>query len=613
VGKALLPSWESQLLQVQYSSCDELTMLILGFLLFVGTYCSPIQLSLYPCTAGVPAEFVWAIGAHDTVINSNTGQCVTYDGGTTNLIMSDCISGGDDTQSFFFNSSNGLVTNPNSLCWDIQYYGNASGSVLGLYTCDTNQAWNQFIFNASSGFITNTQNGVTQCVNGGLPPLPIPTAYQLAWTRTEVSVMISYDLITQLPDVPNPQHFCINAGGDSGFPVPPPSAFNPSNLSTDSWIAAALAVDAKYTLLVASHCSGFLLWPSKVQVPRYGVYNYTVASSPWKDGGGNVVEEYVASSRAAGLPYAFYLTWNYNYLFNAGCCNEIKPPSAPGQFNLSLEEYHQVMADTMEEVWSTYPDIMECWFDGGESNAPLNALLQKYQPNAVLTDGDLAPNYARLVGFESGYAPYPVWSTATAPAADGSGDPNGGYFVPPEADTPVAEHDAWFWKPATTYRPLAELQSVYLNTVGANSLLELGILPDDTGAIPADQMAVLQSLGDWIRRCHSPAAALAANMGVGASISITLAADAAIDRVILQEDQTFGQIVRAFQVFVSTPGGYKGELIQVADGTAIGNKRILYFQTGPIATSYILINATEFYPGYTSANWRNVAVYTPCE
>jgi hypothetical protein len=34
---------------------------------------------------------------------------------------------------------------------------------------------------------------------------------------------------------------------------------------------------------------------------------------------------------------------------------------------------------------------------------------------------------------------------------------------------------------------------VYRNTVGANSLLELGVLPDDTGAIPADQMALLQA------------------------------------------------------------------------------------------------------------------------
>lgn len=42
---------------------------------------------------------------------------------------------------------------------------------------------------------------------------------------------------------------------------------------------------------------------------------------------------------------------------------------------------------------------------------------------------------------ESGYAPYPVWSTADGPAQDGSGDPDGHFFVPAEADTPVAAND----------------------------------------------------------------------------------------------------------------------------------------------------------------------------
>ena len=33
------------------------------------------------------------------------------------------------------------------------------------------------------------------------------------------------------------------------------------------------------------------------------------------------------------------------------------------------------------------------------------------------------------------------------------------------------------------YRPIDELKAVYLNTVGANSLLELGVLPDNTGQL----------------------------------------------------------------------------------------------------------------------------------
>jgi alpha-L-fucosidase len=193
---------------------------------------------------------------------------------------------------------------------DSQYYGNASGSGLGLFTCSAPQEWDVFHFDAATGLIT--YGAVPSlCVSGGFVPPPIPTAQQVAFMDMEISFMISYDLITQLTEVPNPQHFCINAGGDRGFPVPPPSRFNPSNDTfTDNWMAAAKAANAGYTLLVASHCAGFLQWQSDVKLPDGTPYPYTAAqATAWKGGKGDVVADYVASSKAAGLPFGFYLTW----------------------------------------------------------------------------------------------------------------------------------------------------------------------------------------------------------------------------------------------------------------------------------------------------------------
>ena len=417
-------------------------------------------------------------------------------------------------------------------------------------------------------------------------------------------------------------------------------------------MAAARAAEAGYTLLVASHCSGFLQWQSNVTLPDGSPYpcvrdfmhlidfiarprrragwgggggthvhlrrrrriatRYTVAQSAWKGGKGDIVAEYVASSVEWGLPFGFYLTWNYNYLFNWGPNGFAKVPLQPGQVNVSTEGYRATMLATIAEVWGRYPGaITEIWFDGGENNVAMNDLIARLQPQAVAVDGTLVPNIARLVGKESGFAPYPVWSTDVARARDGSGDPDGGVFVPAEADTPVAVGDAWFWKPATAYRPLSELKAVYRNTVGANALLELGVLPDDTGNIPADQMSVLQALGDYIRGCHSPAAAANRTSGAGATIRLDFPV-ASVDRVILQEDQARGQLVRAFTVLALPQGGYAPEPVVVAEGTAIGNKRILYFASGPITATAIIVNATALAPGHASANWLNVAVYAPC-
>ena len=108
-----------------------------------------------------------------------------------------------------------------------------------------------------------------------------------------------------------------------------------------------------------------------------------------------------------------------------------------------------MMTASIAEVWGRYPNaISEIWFDGGEHNVPLNTLIQELQPNAIQADGSQLPNVARLVGSESGFAPYPVWSTTDGAAQDGSGDASGSLFCPAEADTPIALNDAWFWKPS---------------------------------------------------------------------------------------------------------------------------------------------------------------------
>jgi hypothetical protein len=90
----------------------------------------------------------------------------------------------------------------------------------------------------------------------------------------------------------------------------------------------------------------------------------------------------------------------------------------------------------LAEVWGRYAgEIFEIWFDGGENNVALNALIGELQPQAIATDGTRNNNTARLVGAESGFAPYPVWSAAASPTANGAGAPDGAFFSPAEADT----------------------------------------------------------------------------------------------------------------------------------------------------------------------------------
>ena len=164
---------------------------------------------------------------------------------------------------------------------------------------------------------------------------------------------------------------------------------------------------------------------------------------------------------------------------------------------------------------------------------------------------------------------------------------------------------------SSRYRSLPELYGVYRNTVGNNALLELGVLPDNTGSIPADQMAVLQGLGDYIRTCHSDAAAVARGNGTGVSLRVDFPF-AFVNRVILQEDLAFGQLVLAFTVEVLPAGGYNPQPVWVAEGSAIGHKRILYFASGGVYARSVIVTATQMRPGANTTHWRNVAVFAPC-
>ena len=115
--------------------------------------------------------------------------------------MEDCVPS-LPTQTYIIRGD-GTFFNPSSqLCWDSQYYGNSSGSLLGLYTCLPQQNWDLFHFDGATGHISyNATPGL--CDNGGSAPAPLPSPQQLAWMR--VSLMISYDIVTSLTEVSNPR------------------------------------------------------------------------------------------------------------------------------------------------------------------------------------------------------------------------------------------------------------------------------------------------------------------------------------------------------------------------------------------------------------------------
>ena len=113
-----------------------------------------------------------------------------------------------------------------------------------------------------------------------------PTPTQLAFQDLELGVFIHYRIdVYAEPSSP--------PGGT------PASAFNPTELNVEQWVLAAKAMGATFAVLTARHEEGFCLWPTKTT-------DYSVKSSPYKGGKGDIVREFVDACRKHGLKPGLY-------------------------------------------------------------------------------------------------------------------------------------------------------------------------------------------------------------------------------------------------------------------------------------------------------------------
>ena len=306
----------------------------------------------------------------------------------------------------------------------------------------------------------------------------VPTKSQIEWADAEIGVLIHLDMQVFEPGYDFRENWNYH---------PSLSLFNPKELDTDQWVKAALAAGAKYAVLVAKHCSGFSLWPTKA-------HDYSVKNTPWRNGEGDIVHDFINSCKKYGLKPGIYASTTANGYLKADNPGRVISGDLQEQ-----ERYNQIVKAQLTELWSNYGKLFEIWFDGGvlppsKGGFDILSLVRKYQPEAIAFQGPYGfKNNIRWVGNEEGLAPYPCWSTADSTTSSSGiieikglhGNPDGKFWCPGEADFPLRWNSSfqggWFWKEGEDDKIFLvdQLVEKYYKSVGRNANMLIGVVVDN--------------------------------------------------------------------------------------------------------------------------------------
>lgn len=325
----------------------------------------------------------------------------------------------------------------------------------------------------------------------------LPSARHLAWHEMEMYCLIHY----------TPTTF---QDKEWGFGDADPKIFNPAHFDANQIARAAASAGFKGLISVAKHHDGFCLWPTKTTT-------YSVASSPWKNGKGDMVKDFMEASHAQGMAFGVYLSaWDRN------------------DTRYGTAAYADAYRAQLTELMTGYGTLFTSWHDGAnggdgyyggksekrtidratyyEWEEKTWPIVRRYQPMAMIFS-DIGPDM-RWVGNERGVAAETSWATLTPKTKDGSkpvpghvdesnlttGNRGGAYWIPAECDVP--QRPGWFYhknQDAQVKTP-KQLFDIYLKSVGRGANMNLGLAPMPEGVLHPNDVQSLAAFGRKVER-----------------------------------------------------------------------------------------------------------------
>lgn len=407
-----------------------------------------------------------------------------------------------------------------------------------------------------------------------------PSPAQVAWQDCEIGVIFHFDMPIAAGEY---------ASNNTVRKVFDPKLYNPEKLDTDQWIAAAKATGARYAIFTATHFNGFLQWQSDV-------YPYGLKQAAWRKGRGDIVGDFVASCRAAGIRPGLYFSTHRNVYQTVW---DHYVDWGRGKGTPKQAAFNRIAEQVTDELCGRYGDLIQIWFDAGvktpaEGGPDVLPIFEKRQPDGLFYSSSARADI-RWIGNELGHAGVPCWATMPNTLNGLShnkwprkllptGDPTGTYWSPGMADIPLrgtrGVHN-WFWKPGQDHGAYTgeELMQIYETSVGRNCTLVIGAVVKPDGTIPESDVRHLEDFGQRLQhRFDRPAGETS---GEGQVLELALPGPREIAHLMIMEDIRFGERIRRYRVDGLAPGSRDWH--KLCDGTSVGHKRLQAVRPTPVS------------------------------
>lgn len=384
-----------------------------------------------------------------------------------------------------------------------------------------------------------------------------PTKRQLAFLEWEFGVFFHFGIRT-----------FYEGHKDWDMKEMPLEGFCPSALDCENWIATAAKAGARYAILVCKHHDGFANWPSKYT-------DYSVANTPWKNGKGDVVREFVDACRKYGLKVGLYYS-----------------PAEFGSNAQDAKDYDTYFINQIGELLTQYGTVDYLWFDGcgseGHTYDTVRIIgeIRRMQPNILIFN--MWDPDTRWIGNESGVAGLEnrnvVRTLPFSVLQEQADELEQEQFLPAECDCTMRMAN-WFYsdQDEDTVKSVEELMGLYELSVGSGANLLINIGPDRRGLLPEKDASHLLAFGEEIRRRY------ANPLGTIAGWTCKFSKPTLVNQLVLQEDLTRGERVQEFEIWAD-PSKQKTPVL-LYRGLAMGHKRICKFPA--IAAQKLTVKVTK--------------------